>query len=648
MDFFGEQARRRAASRKLALLFALAVLAIVALVDGVVWMLWRAHAVFFTGVPYSQGRLLAAVTAVVAGGILVCSFHRMRELSAGGRAVAESVRAERVPAEPGDPRLRRLRNVVEEMAVAAGVPAPGIYVMPDEAAINAFAAGLEPRDAVICVTQGCVDHLSRDELQGVVGHELSHVLNGDMRMNIRIMGLLFGIQALGILGRRMLDAGDDAGDFGRRRESWPGVSFMALGAALMAIGYVGIVAGRMIQAALSRSREALADASAVQFTRQTDGLAGALKKVASVEERSYLCSGRRGELAHMLFAEGDEMRRLFATHPPLLERIRALEPGFSATALKLFAARYVANLPARDGAMVPEPPPPSPKISAPPPESLGLHTRFGAAPAEGAFSSLEDIGPGALPSDAPGDLPSELVRAARDPEAAQGLVLAYALSPEWALRDGQERIIAPILGDAVAARAMAMADAVAGLPLKPRQLLLALAMPLLRGLPPPRRGALLHAADLLVRADGRMELREYALLRLLRAQLREAASAPAAPPGARKLNACRESYALVCAVLASHGSASEPEARQAWWLAMQEALPGETLAWPVVPALWQDAFDRALDELDQLGPVGKELAVQGLLRAARADGEVNGDEAQLLRLICASLHCAPPSALTAA
>lgn len=641
MDFFAEQARQSAASRKLALLFAFALLIIVALVDGVVWTLWCMYSVFFTRTPGLDGKLLVAATVAVAGGILACSFHRMRSLSAGGRAVAESVGAEHVPADAGDPRLRRLRNVIEEMAIAAGMPAPAVYVMPDESGINAFAAGLQPRDAVICVTQGCLDHLGRDELQGVIGHELSHVLNGDMRMNIRIMGLLFGIQALGMLGRRMLDTYEATDDLGHRQDTRPSVHILALGAALMAIGYVGLLAGRMIQAALCRSRESLADASAVQFTRQTDGLAGALKKVASVEACSYLCSGRRGELAHMLFAEGDEPRRWFATHPSPLERIRALEPGFSATALKLFAARYAASLSHGEERADEPAPRVSPRLSAPPPESLGLFTRFGAAPSAEVAPSLRS-----LPA---GTLPAELVSAARDPDAAQGLVLAYALSPEWALRDRQGGIIAGILNEAAAEQAKAAADTVAGLPLKLRQLLLALAMPSLRKLSPPRRGALLHAADQLVRADGRMELREYALLRLLRAQLRETAAATlVAPPEPTKLHTCRESYALVCAVLACHGSASEAQARQAWWLAMQEALPGETLAWPIVPALWQDVFDGALDELDRLGPTGKELVVRGLLRAVRADGEVTDDEAQLLRLICASLHYAPPAELAAA
>lgn len=640
MDFFAEQARQRAASRRLILLFALAVATIVALVDAVAWTIWRLYSLIFGGTSLPGWKVLALITAGVAGTILACSFYRMLRLAAGGRVVADAVLADKVPAAPDDPRLQRLRNVVEEMAIAAGVPVPGMYVLPDESGINAFAAGCEPRDAVICVTQGCLDHLSRDELQGVVAHEFSHVLNGDMRLNIRVMGLLYGIQAIGFLGRRLLDQIDDDGRYDRRQGG--GIHVVTLGIALLVIGYVGVYAGRMIQAALSRSRESLADASAVQFTRQTDGLVGALKKIGAIDEGSYLCTGRRGELAHMLFAEGDEVQQRFATHPPLLERIRALDPGCSATALKLFAAKYAASLgrDAADAAVDAVLNSSSSTYFGPPPESLNLYTQFGAAPLKGALSFP--------PPEVPGQLSGELAGMARNPESAAGLVLAYALSPEWAVREGQSRTIESVLGESVAATARASADAVDGLPLKQRHLLLALAVPALKRLAPPRRGAVLHAVDQLVRADGRMELREYVLLRLLRAQLRETPASVMEPAEPKKLAGCRESYSLVCAVLACHGSANEDEAKRAWWLALQESLPGEALVWPSLPPLWQDDFDRALDELDHLGAIGKELALRGWVRAIMADGTITGDEAQLLRLICASLHCMPPAELVAA
>ncbi len=642
MDFFAEQARQRAAGRQLIVLFALAVIAIVALVDAVVWEL-LSHRSLFVAMPHSGGALIALVTVAVTGGILGCSLYRIRHLASGGRAVAASFDAEEVPVDVAEPRLRRLRNVIEEMAIAAGVPVPGIYVMAGEPGINAVAAGYAPEDAVICVTDGCLEHLTRDELQGVVGHEFSHVLNGDMRLNIRVMGLLFGIQALGLLGRRLLgDRGED--DWGRRRRGNT-LQMAGLGIALVMIGYVGLFFGRLIQAALSRSRESLADASAVQFTRQADGLVGALKKVASIEEGSRLRSSRRAEVAHMLFGEAGRFHRLFATHPTLLERIKALDPTFSATALKLFAARYGAELarradmaddPERTEAVepthAPEPLPASTSAAG------GLYARFGSVASQ--VSSL--------PPSMAVALPDALVQAARQTDTAIALVVAFALSSAREVRERQDRLVSELLGEPVCVASAAAAPLLAPLPLKQRHLLLALAVPTLRRLDPPTRDALLHTVDRLVRADGRLDLREYVLLRLLRGPLRDPSARPAPIGGTLKLTACRESYAFVAAVLACHGAADEDDARRAWWLAMQEALPGDAVTWPALPALWQDAFDASLDELDRLSAIGKELAVQGLLRAAHADGKVTGDEAQLLRLICASLHCAPPTTLTSA
>ena len=632
MDFFAEQARQRTAGRRLVVLFALAVAVIVALVDAVAWWLLN-HRSLFVAAPRSSGGLLALVTLGVAGGILGCSLYRIRSLASGGRAVAESFDAEEVPDDVADPRLRRLRNVIEEMAIASGVPVPGIYVMPGEPGINAFAAGYAPDDAVICVTEGCLEHLTRDELQGVIGHEFSHVLNGDMRLNIRVMGLLFGIQALGLAGRRLL--GDDDEDGWGRRRRGNTLQMAALGLALMAIGYVGLFFGRLIQAALSRSRESLADASAVQFTRQADGLVGALKKVASIDEGSRLLSSRRAEVAHMLFGEAGRFHRLFATHPPLLERIKALDPSFSATALKLFAARYEAELARRMDEGESQEPAEPPEPLGRRPAAAGMYAQFGAA-IEREPTSLTPVATA---------MPEMLVQAARQTDAAMGLAVAFALSPEREVRERQERLISDSLGEQVRVDAAAAAPLLVPLALKQRHLLLSLAIPTLRRLDPSRRSALLHAMDQLVRANGRLGLREYFLLRLLRAPLGEVAAVPPAV-GNLKLAACRESYAFVAAVLACYGARDESAARQAWWLAMQEALPGEAMSWPVLPAFWQDAFDTSLDELDQLSAVGKELALQGLLRAARADGEVTGDEVQLLRLICASLHCAPPAALT--
>ncbi|WP_148667825.1 M48 family metallopeptidase, partial [Mizugakiibacter sediminis] len=337
MDFFAEQERARRASRRLVALFALAVLAIVVAVDAVLAGLF--------GIGRHAGRVdplaLGGISLLVIAVIALASAWRIASLAGGGAAVARGLGATPVPADTTDFTWKRLRNVVEEVAIASGVPVPELYVLEDEAGINAFAAGYTSADAAVCVTRGALDKLTRDELQGVIAHEFSHVLNGDMRLNVRLIGLLFGILVLGIVGRRILGASGRS----RGRGTAPLVAF---GLAILLIGYVGFFFGRLIQAAVSRSRECLADASAVQFTRQTHGIAGALKKIAALAEGSLLASAQREEVAHMLFGDGVGLSALFATHPPLLARIRALEPGFSEIELKRIARAWQQPLRAAD------------------------------------------------------------------------------------------------------------------------------------------------------------------------------------------------------------------------------------------------------------------------------------------------------------
>ena len=312
MNFFERQARARRNTTRLVLLFALAVAGIVVAVDLGVLLV-------FGGEP----ALLAMSTLLALGVIGIGSLYRMASLRGGGEAVALQMGGVPVPEDTTDLHLRRLRNVVEEMSIASGVPVPKVYVMEHEAGINAFAAGYSPSDAVIAVTRGALDRLNRDELQGVIAHEYSHILNGDMRLNIRLVGVLFGILMIGLIGRKILQHG---GGGVRGRGAMP----VLVGALIaLVVGYVGLFFGRLIKAGVSRSREVLADASAVQFTRQTAGLAGALKKIGGLHDGSRLAERAEAEeVSHMLFGDGTGLRGLFATHPPLLQRIQALEPSF--------------------------------------------------------------------------------------------------------------------------------------------------------------------------------------------------------------------------------------------------------------------------------------------------------------------------------
>ncbi|MDX1562193.1 MAG: M48 family metallopeptidase, partial [Gammaproteobacteria bacterium] len=333
MDFFERQDASHRATRYLVLLFALAFLA-VAVVTGVVLMLLLGLAgngqvlsptAASSGLIAGDLSLLATIVAIVIGLMIIASLFRHATLARGGGQVARMLGGTQVTGDERDPLRRRLLNVVEEMAIASGLPVPEIYVLEQERGINAFAAGLTPGDAAVAVTQGALDHLTRAELQGVVAHEFSHILNGDMRLNSRLMGLSFGILVLSLIGRWLLRSSARGLRFSSNRGK--GSALVVIGLALTVIGGIGVFLSRLIKAAVSRQRETLADASAVQFTREPLALAGALKKIGGFTP--YLEAVEAEEVSHMLFGRaGRSFAGLFATHPPLPERIKALDPSF--------------------------------------------------------------------------------------------------------------------------------------------------------------------------------------------------------------------------------------------------------------------------------------------------------------------------------
>ena len=638
MNFFERQAAARRASVRLVVLFALAVVAVVLAVDALAWV-----------VSGGSGGALVVATVLTLATIGLGSLYRLASLGGGGEAIAAQLGGTPVAADTTDPELRRLRNVVEEVAIASGVPVPGVYLLDHEAGINAFAAGHAAADAVVAVTRGALERLNRDELQGVVAHEFAHILNGDMRLNLRLVGVLFGISMLGLIGRHVLDFGRvGLQGRGHRRGAGVAVGVMVAAAAMIAIGWVGLLFARLIRAGVSRQRERLADASAVQFTRQPAGLAGALKKIGGLPDGSVLAStGDAEEVSHMLFGDGlgfgGRMAEWFATHPPLVERIQALEPSFSDRQLALLSRRWKDQPPhgleedLHLGLATHDPLPPAHAERGIVAGQVSAHV---GNPDEDDHHRADVV---------MGELGEPLRALARDRDRAIALVLGVLVDPRTDVAQRQLFGIAARLGEAVATDVRGLYERhLAHLHPMLRLPLVELSFPVLRRRPRPQLELLLDTVEAMSTADGEVSLFEYCLGRLLTVQLRESlAPARYASFGRRKPGTLVDEITVLLTVAAHAGHADEVSARHAFLAGMQHILPHHQARYRA-PAQPVQALEQVWPSLDLLHPMAKKLLVEAVTIAASHDGRVSVAEAELLRTICAILHCPLPPLLGAA
>lgn len=337
MDFFAHQDQARRNTGLLVFYFVVTVLILMATVYFAVMAVLsfttanKPQAIEFLSFhPQIFVGTILSVGAVVAAG----SLYQTWMLSGDGSSVALQLGGVKVQPNTRNLQERILLNVVEEMALASGTPVPPVYVLENEQGINAFAAGTSPQNAVVGVTRGCIQTLSREELQGVIAHEFSHILNGDMKLNIRLLGLLHGILLIAMLGYGLFRIASQmpVRTSGKDDDAKGAVAFVVamflFGAMLLGIGYTGVFFAGLIQAAVSRQREFLADASAVQFTRNPLGIAGAIKRIGGWKNKSVVQATYAKEASHLFFSQG-LAAQFFATHPPLAERIRRIEPTFN-------------------------------------------------------------------------------------------------------------------------------------------------------------------------------------------------------------------------------------------------------------------------------------------------------------------------------
>jgi Zn-dependent protease with chaperone function len=629
VDFFERQRAARSTSVRLVLLFTLAVLSIVVINDIIVAILFRG---------YPTGTLIGWVVAVTIITLLIIgggTASKMVALRAGGAAVAQSVGATAVDPSTSDPRLRRFANVVEEMSIASGVPMPRLFVLEQEPGINAFAAGYTPADAAVTVTSGALDRLNRDEVQGVIGHEFSHVLNGDMRLNVRLIGLLNGILLLGLIGLRFLQFGG-----GRSRDSKNGNPLLVIAIAMVVLGFVGQFFAGLIKAAVGRQREWLADASSVQFTRQTTGLVGALKKIAGLPTGSTLSDRHSAkQVSHMLFGEGSSrLSSLYATHPPLDKRIAALDPTFDPKEIARLREEYAAQQPdgmAEDVSMglAEAAPRPTPGAAA--------STRIDPAAISSRVGTLtaDDLAHGAALSRR---IPADYRSLAGEQSNAVPLLLAMLIDQRPDVRDRQLQTVTARLGARTAVTAARLADRLEQLDALLRLPVVALATPSLVARPQPERDAVVAALDELARADASITVFEYCMTRLVGSYLLDAgAPARRSRPGRASANTMQDAALNLLAAIAAAGNPDPTAADRAFRAGLAKLLPGSDLAYRPPAGMWQ-ALDAGWAALDSLDERNKRVLVESLVAAIADDGVVTASEAELLRTACAVVHCPLP------
>jgi Zn-dependent protease with chaperone function len=652
MDFFQRQDQARRKTKWLILYFSLAVISMIVMIYGVALLvngyvgLHHSHYVIndYDGSPQFSlwnPKLFFEVALGTVAVILCGTTYKTMALAGGGGAVAESLGGRLVASNTADPDERRLLNVVEEMAIASGVPMPQVYVLDDEKGINAFAAGHTTSDAVVAVTHGCVKLLSRDELQGVIGHEFSHILNGDMKLNVRLIGILFGIFCIATIGRILLSM---RGSSSRDRNPLPLVGIL-----LLVIGSMGLFFGRLIQAAVSRQREFLADASSVQFTRNPAGLSGALQKIGGYGFGSWLISDHAPDAGHLFFGNGipRPLFGLMATHPPLEDRIRAIDTAWDGKfpRVDMTEIREEIQKDAKnphpvfvDGRMIilggvmaeaakPAPPPVirphavMPNLGKPTP----MHLEYA--------QQLRDA------------LPESLTNSAREPLAAAAMIYALVLAPDDAMRTTQLDGIAKHFSQEVADKTAALYPDVSAVAARVRLPIVNLALGALKQLTPQQFSQFSPTLQWLINSDGQVALFEFVLQKIVMRNLgAKFGGAPRPTVQFYTLRPLVPDCVVVLSALAQVGSEDAAEVRKAFDTGVPYLRAPDSVAIDLLPVdqCGVGALGESLDRLGQSVPIIKKNVLEACAHVIGADGVIHEEEAELLRAVADTLDCPMP------
>ena len=667
-NFFVHQERARQGTRRLVLLFSIMMILVVTTIYSLCAAIYvnletanrtdkqRAR----TGVnvapakpvSYWQPELLAlsaAATGLVIGG---GSAYRISQLAVGGSAVAQMMQGRLLSSATREPPERRLLNIVEEMSIASGVPMPQVYLL-DEDCINAFAAGYAPGDAVIGISRGCLTYLTRDELQGVIAHEFSHILNGDMKLNIRLIGWVHGLVFLSVVGYYLLNiaarsrSGNSSNSNSDKNGNQLVVIALLLGAGAWLAGLIGSLMGQIIQAAISRQREFLADASAVQFTRYPDGIGGALKKIGGLDVGSTMKNPQAREINHMCF--GESVARFsgwLASHPPTGERIRRIEPNWDGTYPPVRPLGPVALEPptsANPGKTAPSMIPGVPSLPGgiPLPAAVGVMAmsertveRVGNATDRTAKRAAEIAG----------QFPPGLLEAARNSFSARTLIYSLLLDSDGTIRTAQLAALEAATTPQDIEELRRHLDAVAALPRGLRLPLVDISIPALREMSKGQYDTFRAVLQRLIDADGRMSTFEYALSSLVGHHLDSAYRPETRSNGnLTNLRASITDLRRLLSVLAWAGTDSPAEAARSFEAGMA-TVRGTESGLPILVRAdaTLEAFDAAMIRLSRGNLAFRKQVVQAVAATILFDQVVTVEEDELIRVVCANLDCPVP------
>tara|TARA_R110001592_G_scaffold27440_1_gene101546 strand:+ start:5057 stop:6970 length:1914 start_codon:yes stop_codon:yes gene_type:complete len=628
MDFFRSQDIARRNTVRLVILFALALISLIAITNLLILFGLGAFAETIDVPMFQQvdWHLYAYVSVAVVAIVGFGCVYKIISLSGGGARVAEMMQGRLIVQGGNDVHEQRILNVVEEMAIASGTPVPPVYLI-DEEGINAFAAGYSPADAVIGITRGAIQSLTRDELQGVIAHEFSHILHGDMRLNIRLIGILHGIMVLGIMGYYLVRTTHLS------RRSKNGGNIAVVGIGLMIIGFAGTFFGNLIKSAVSRQREFLADASAVQYTRNPDGIADALKRIGGSKVGSVLENPGAAEISHALFGNGVRfsINSLFATHPPLEKRISAIQPNWDGS----FDIKEKV-----------EQPEPSKKDSATKQTPQGAMSALTALamtdalmnqagnPQETNLKRAQEL----LAA-----IPRTLLEAAHNAFSARALIYFLLLDDDAAMARQQLDSMRGSADPAVYETLVKLFEEHLGVSQDLRLPLVNLALPTLRQLSAEQYTLFRKNLEVLVSSDGRTNLWEWVLQRVVLHQL-DSVFQPNNHFHHRahhSLHQLAPQCAIVLGFVVRAGRQSGLSDEEVFAKAMTELGLQET-PMPDKAAFSIDSINTALDALQGLRPLKKPAFLKACAVAIAADGVAHAIELELFRAIAATLDCPLP------